>query len=380
MNRTLFLLAILSLFFLSIIVSGALLVENTIIEQNNPSFNDKNGESRVIVWGDSIDKFEIRDDEMLLYDYKIINGYCLVIANNRLDQVKERSERCNLNFKIDSPDLRLDFDKSDEKTEAKKIYGEYGNVRYNSLGSKIAVLDTGSAYPSLAEIDFVEYDYYADDENGHGTAIVSIIKRTAPGSNIYVAKIADKDGDAYLSDAIAAIDWAVEKDVDIITLSMYSQLEDNTVSPLTLAVDNAVDKGIVCVLPAGNSADNVKNFQPSNSNKAIVVMSCDSDSIPSSFSNKGGDIYAVGEDVLARSIYGSKIGKNIVDNIIKVSGTSFASAKVTGAVGLLKEMNPLLTPKEAKEVLKESCDTIDRDTTGRINIENALKMSLFFNY
>ena len=380
MRRNLFLLAILSLFLISIVLSGAFLVENKAIEPQYPFYNDENGKSRVIVWGDSIDKFEIQNGEMLLYDYKIIDGYCLVIDNNELNKVKERAERYNLNFMIDSPDLRLDFDKSDEKNETKKIYGEYGNVKYNDYGSKIVVLDTGSAYPSLAEIDFIEQDYYADDENGHGTAIVSIIKRTDSGSNIYVAKIADKNGDAYLSDVIAAIDWSIEKDVDIITSSMYSRLENGIESPLTLAVDKAVDTGVICILPVGNSSDNVQNFQPVNSDKAIVVMSCNSNSNPSSFSNKGGDIYALGEAVITRSIDGSIIGENIVDNIVKVSGTSFASAKVTGAVGLLREMNPWLTPEEIKEVLKESSDKVNGDTVGQINLENALKIGKFFNH
>jgi len=370
MNKILFLLVSVSLLLLLTIVSGALLIENTKIDPNNIYFNDKSGKSRVIIWGDSIRNLEIKDSDALLYDYSIINGYCLLIDNNKLKQVKETAEKYNIDYMIDSPDLKLDFDKSDEKTEANKIYGEYGDVKYNDLGSKIAILDTGSAYPSLAERDFVEDDYYADDENGHGTAIVSIIKRTDPRANIYVAKIADKNGNAYISDVIAAIDWAVEKDVDIITLSMCSQLKDNTTSPITLAVDNAVDKGIVCVIPAGNSADDVKNFQPSNSDEAIVVMSCNSDFIPSSFSNKGGDIYAVGEDILARSIEDSKIGENIEDNIVKVSGTSFSSAKVAGVIGLLKEENPSLTPEEIKEVLIYN-NRINEDIVGRVNIENA---------
>ncbi|BDC36078.1 MAG: hypothetical protein EF806_03045 [Candidatus Methanoliparum thermophilum] len=377
MRRKFFLLAIL---FLFLVVSGAFLAENKKIDQYYPSLNNENGKSRVIVWGDSINKFEIQDDEMLLYDYKIIDGYCLIVENNKLSKIKKRAERCNLDYMIDGSDFELDFDKSDKKNEVKKIYGEYGNVKYNNHGSKIAVLDTGSAYPSLAEIDFVEQDYYADDENGHGTAIVSIIKRTDPRSNIYVAKIADKNGNAYLSDIIAAIDWAIENDVNIITLNMYSQIENDIISPLTLAIDKAVDSGIICILPAGNSADNVQNFQPANSDKAIVVMSCDANSIPSSFSNKGGDIYAVGEDVLARSIDVSRIGESVVDNIVKVSGTSFASAKVTGAVGLLKEINPLLTSEEIKEVLKKSYDNVKGDETGRINIENALKIGEFYNY
>lgn len=261
-------------------------------------------------------------------------------------------------------------EKSEKPTE--KIYKL---SRYNKRGTDIAILDTGCAYESLTEINFVGGNSYADDENGHGTAIASIIKDIAPRSNLFIAKIADKNGNAYASDIIAGIDWAVKNNVDIITLNVYSRIGKEDLCPVTLAIENAVKKGVVCVLPAGNSGEDVKNFQPSNSENAIVVMSCNSKSEPSFFSNWGGDIFALGEGIATESIKNPRIGEEMGNERVKVDGTSFASAEVTGAAALLEEKNPLLAPDDIKSILWESSKNEGQyyRGIGELDIEEALK-------
>ncbi|VUT25681.1 MAG: Tk-subtilisin precursor [Candidatus Methanolliviera sp. GoM_oil] len=224
-------------------------------------------------------------------------------------------------------------------------------------------------------MNFVGGNSYADDENGHGTAIASIIKDIAPRSNLFITKIADKNGDAHASDIIAGIDWAVKNNVDIITLNVYNRIGKEDLCPVTLAIENAVKKGVVCVLPAGNSGEDVKNFQPSNSENAIVVMSCNSKSKPSSFSNWGGDIFALGEDIATESIKNPKIGEEMNDERVKVGGTSFASAEVTGAAALLEEKNPLLAPDDIKSILWKSSKNKGQyyRGIGELDIEEALK-------
>ena len=346
---------------------------------NSVSSASANKEWRVIIEGDRIQELEIKETEEIIYKYDIIDGYCLSVDD--LEDIFARA---------DDLDLKIVEDRSkpvfveDIQNIQKAILGEksekptekiYKLSRYNKRGTDIAILDTGCAYESLTEMNFVGGNSYADDENGHGTAIASIIKDIAPRSNLFIAKIADKNGDAHASDIIAGIDWAVKNNVDIITLNVYNRIGKEDLCPVTLAIENAVKKGVVCVLPAGNSGEDVKNFQPSNSENAIVVMSCNSKSKPSSFSNWGGDIFALGEDIATESIKNPKIGEEMNDERVKVGGTSFASAEVTGAAALLEEKNPLLAPDDIKSILWKSSKNKGEyyRGIGELDIEEALK-------
>ena len=106
------------------------------------------------------------------------------------------------------------------------------------------------------------------DEFGHGTHVAGIIAgngfdsggvRTGVASEAHLVglKVLDAEGNGYLSNVIAAIDYAIAvKDVyniRVINLSVASGVfESYTTDPLTLAARRAVDAGIVVVAAAGN--------------------------------------------------------------------------------------------------------------------------------
>ncbi len=349
------------------------------VEMDNSVSSASADKERVIVWGDRIQELKIKETEEIIYKYDIIDGYCLDVDN--LEDIFARADDLDLKivedrskpiFVEDIQNIqKLILGEESEKPTEKKFYKSH---RYNKRGTDIAILDTGCAYESLTEINFVRGNSYVD-ENGHGTAIISIIKDIAPKSNLFFAKIEDKNGYARASDIIAGIDWAFKNNVNIITLNVYNRIGKEDLCPVTFAIENAVKKDVVCVLPAGNSKEDVKNFQPSNSEDTIIVMSCNSKSEPSSFSNWGGDIFVLGEGIVTESIKNSRIGKEMGDEWVKVGGTSFASAEVTGAVAVLKEKNPLLAPDDIKSILWKSSKNKGRyyRGIGELDIEEALK-------
>ena len=163
--------------------------------------------------------------------------------------------------------------------------------RLTGQGIKIAVIDTGIDYdhPDLKGSYKGGYDVIDDDSDPmettskqgpptlHGTHVAGIIaangkiKGVAPESEIYAYRALGPGGKGTTEQVIEAIEKAVEDGVDIINLSL-----GNTVNgpdwPTSLALDKAVEKGIVAVTSNGNSGPKMWTVgSPGTSVNAISV-------------------------------------------------------------------------------------------------------------
>jgi serine protease AprX len=98
------------------------------------------------------------------------------------------------------------------------------------------------------------------DDYGHGTHVAGIIagsgydsggRRTgvAPGAKLLGLKVLDEEGHGYVSDVIAAIDYAISVrstyNVRVINLSVASGVSVVLERPLTLAAKRAAEAGII---------------------------------------------------------------------------------------------------------------------------------------
>src|SRR5262249_60573467 len=117
-------------------------------------------------------------------------------------------------------------------------------------------------------VDFGNFQPTAYDGYGHGTHVAGITagsgyasggrrRGIAPGATLLVEKVLDASGQGYISNVIAAIDYAIaNKDalhLRVINLSVAAGVyESYTTDPLTLAAKRAVDAGLVVVSAAGN--------------------------------------------------------------------------------------------------------------------------------
>ncbi|MGL5346507.1 MAG: S8 family peptidase [Peptostreptococcaceae bacterium] len=177
------------------------------------------------------------------------------------------------------------------------------------------------------------------DRVGHGTHVVGTIVANgnnntilgvAPNAGVYVLKAIDRTGSGKISWVVNAIYYAIEKKVDIISMSLgVGQSNDK----LERAVKEATSKNIIVVCAAGNEGDgNATDFEysyPAAYNEVISVGAVDKKGVPAYFSNANLviDVVAPGVDILS----------TYPDNKFAVlSGTSMATPHVSGSLALLK--------------------------------------------
>ncbi len=292
----------------------------------------------------------------------------------------------------------------------------------------VAVLDTGVDYthPDLADniwvneaelngiqgVDDDENDYVDDvygwdfadgdadpkDYYYHGTHCAGTVG--AAGGNdegvvgvcwnvkIMNLKVFPNYGDeTFISGAIKAIEYAVDKEAKILSNSWGGGPDSNS---LREAIQAADANGVLFVAAAGNypqlpwlDNDAIPVYPASyDCNNVISVMSTDHDDNRSSFSHYGAnsvDLGAPGSDILSTfPTYETSAmsGYGYSTNYEMISGTSMATPHVAGACALVWSMNPALSHLEVKDIILDTVDVTDPQlecvSEGRLNLYNAI--------
>ena len=233
-------------------------------------------------------------------------------------------------------------------------------------------------------------------------------------------KALDVSGNGYTSSVIAAIDYAIANrityNIRVINLSVAAGVyESYTKDPLTLAAKRAVDAGIVVVAAAGNrgltaagAAEYGGITSPGNAPWVLTVGAANdrgtvdrADDVVAEFSSRGPaaidraakpDIVAHGVAIESTSETSSALyaanaparrGANPPEPYMALTGTSMAAPVVTGAIALMLEANPALTPNAVKAILQftaESRPGVDTLTQGAgfLNARGAVALARAF--
>jgi serine protease AprX len=211
----------------------------------------------------------------------------------------------------------------------------------------------------------------------------------APDARIVSLKVGVADGGTDVSQVIAAIDWVVQHrhdngmNIRVLNLSYgTNSTQPYQVDPLAYAVEQAWKAGIVVVAAAGNTGfQKGANAQgladPAYDPQILAVGAADTggtatpwDDTVASFSascNSGcsaPDLVAPGAHMQGLRVPGSYIDQNnpggaISDQYFRGSGTSEATAFVSGAVADLLQRYPQLTPDQVKNMLTSNCDKLN---------------------
>jgi subtilisin family serine protease len=205
-------------------------------------------------------------------------------------------------------------------------------------GVKVAVIDTGIDYthPDLAANykggwNAVTGTGDPKDDQGHGTHVAGTIAAArdgsgvagvAPAAELYAVKVLDKNGSGQYSWIIAGIEWAIEKKVDVINMSLGGP---SGTDALEQVMAKAAEAGVTVVCAAGNDGGAV-NY-PAHYPQAIAVSASDSADKIASFSSRGPEIAVIAPGVKINS---ARMGGGYVN----ISGTSMASPHVAGLAAL----------------------------------------------
>jgi subtilisin family serine protease len=291
------------------------------------------------------------------------------------------------------------------------LLGLLGTPGYKGAGITVAVVDSGIAQHNaigdrvIARANFVsEEPGVSGDPFGHGTHVAGMIGGngsaaryvtsaysggSAPAIRFVDVRVLGRTGMGYTSDVIAGIDWIVANKsrygIRVINLSLGHPIaEPAATDPLVRAVERAVAAGIVVVTSAGNYGMTPEGARilggissPGNAPSAITVGALDTagtldtrDDKVAPYSSRGPtrfdftvkpDIVAPGSRVVSLEALNSYIathypqwhiagsGKNSYG---RLSGTSMATAAVSGGVALLLNAQPGMSPAQVKVALQ----------------------------
>lgn len=237
----------------------------------------------------------------------------------------------------------------------------------------VAVVDTGidPQHPFLRENLFVKNGSVSDsnfgmdfsknkanttaptDNHGHGTHVSGIIKSIFPEVKILALKYYNPQASGLdnLNSTIEALRYAVDNNVDIIN---YSGGGPEASSEELKILKEAERKGILVIAAAGNEESNIddakKAYFPASYGltNIVSVTAHDEDLKILSSSNYGAksvDIFAPGYRIKS-TLQNGRAGY--------LTGTSQATAFVTGVAALIKSQNPELSTDKIKEIIRQS--------------------------
>jgi serine protease AprX len=264
---------------------------------------------------------------------------------------------------------------------------------YTGTGVTVAVLDTGVSQVTdlgsrvLARVDLTP-DHDGEDDFGHGTHLAGIVagsgaesdgrwKGVAPRARIVSVKVAGADGSTDVSVVIAGLQWVAEHRSDynirVLNLAFGTDGQQSySLDPLNYAVEQVWFSGILVVVSAGNRGSDAGAInKPGDDPFVLTVGAVDvkgtaerDDDVVAPFSSRGmtpdgfrkPNIVAPGITIVSARVPGSTIDQlhpsaRVGDSYFKGSGTSQATAIVSGVAALMFQADPSLTPDAVKTVL-----------------------------
>lgn len=215
----------------------------------------------------------------------------------------------------------------DDNAVAVLSENNYSAVAQTDSGKVIALIDTGAS-ESANVIDRVSLIDDVLNGGTHGDDMVNNIVSQNPGAKILSIRALGNDGYGSYSAVVSGIEYAINSNVDIINLSMYSQKTLAT-SVLEVEIQKAIDENITVVGSAGNDGKDVAGYVPGSIEDVYTIGAATEDGIRVTNSNYGDlvDYYVVANSTSeAAAKFSGYISKNGLEAVVEdKSGLFFES-------------------------------------------------------
>ena len=247
----------------------------------------------------------------------------------------------------------------------KNIFVEAGKVDENNFGMDFSIGKKAKSTPI--------------DQHGHGTHVSGIIKSIYPDVKILAIKYFNPaaTGIENLNSTVEALKYAVDSNVDIIN---YSGGGPEAATEELRILKEAERKGILVIAAAGNYESNIDDkrkafFPASYGLKNIITVTAHDEDLKilnsSNYGRSSVDIFAPGYRIKS-SLQNGRAGF--------LTGTSQATAFVTGTAALIKSQFPTLSTEKIKEIInlsakKELSMEGKCATGGRLDAGSALTLA-----
>ncbi|MFN2452690.1 MAG: S8 family peptidase [Pyrinomonadaceae bacterium] len=280
-----------------------------------------------------------------------------------------------------------------------------------------------------------------DDRYGHGTHVASIAagnssvamgayRGIAPNANLLNLRVLNSQGVGTSSGLLGALNWVManraQYNIRVVNMSIgIPAITSYKNDPVCQAVRKLVDAGVVAVAAAGNNGKNSSGqkiygaiHSPGNEPSAITVGASNtygtddrSDDTVTTYSSRGPtrsfwtdtlgtkhfdnlikpDLVAPGNliiDAQSKNNYlvrtypqlNMPVSTNQYKKMMRLNGTSMATPIASGAVALMLQANPTLTPNLCKMILEYTAQQLSgfnmfEQGAGEINVEGAVRLA-----
>ena len=293
-----------------------------------------------------------------------------------------------------------------QEVNATRVWQQGGS----GLGVTVAVLDSGiAADPDLgnriqAEVGFAgPFNPQQPDGGGHGTHIAGTIAGDgtrsagqyvgiAPRASLVGIQVLDKNGNGRTSSVLRGIEWAIahqaQFNIRVLNLSFGAHvLGSYKTDPLAAAVELAWKHGMVVVAAAGNGGPSSGTVESPGDDPYIITVGATDDQATLTlnddtvawFSAWGAptdstakpDMLGAGRRLVSIRVPGSSLDTLLPDHVVtakngstytRLTGTSMATAVVSGVAALLLEHQPTLKPDQVKQILLNATQRVGSST------------------
>jgi hypothetical protein len=240
----------------------------------------------------------------------------------------------------------------------------------------VAVVDSGCnaevadlAGQVAGQWDVLDQDPVAQDDNGHGTMLATIVAGlddgtgsvgVAPGVKLLCVKVCSSAGISSYSDLAEGISWAADQGASVILVGHGGFGNGEGLAALKEAILEAAAADAVVVAPAGSGGGaNLDQFPAAWSDWVVGVAagkttdrpSADTDISPTT------SFLAPGEAI---------VGTDPDGDVVMQSGSSVAAALVAGAAALVRSAGPQLDAAASRGVLHGTASPLPIEDFDRI--------------